>query len=202
MNENLNEDSVLEENNPMLNLVNEENNNNLEINTNEAIEYPAYTENEKDDSKESNNPIFVKTPILKNSGKPGFNNNEIQDARIDEELEGGIARPSTIRFSERDGSQEEGYIMKYNKQKKEIDKWEVSGFSVMIEITKGSGYMSKEIINFFDDCETAKASIVGGMYLMPIDKTYKLVRIVKGAPIITYNDRQLFQYIDNKWRNI
>lgn len=189
------------EENPMLDLVN-----------NEAIEYPAYTKDEdaftetynndknleiNNNNKKSNQPVFVTTPILKESNKPGFNNNDIQDARVNDDLEGGIARPSTMQFSEKNNPQEEGYIVKYNKPKIETDKWEVSGFSVMVGSTQGV-----EISNFFDDLETAKRSVVGNSYLMPTEKSYKLTKINKGAPIITYNEQQLFMYINNKWVNI
>jgi hypothetical protein len=196
----MNENETNEEN-PMLDLVN-----------NEAIEYPAYTKDEdafteiynndknleiNNNNKKSNQPVFVTTPILKESNKPGFNNNDIQDARVNDDLEGGIARPSTMQFSEKNNPQEEGYIVKYNKPKIETDKWEVSGFSVMVGSTQGV-----EISNFFDDLETAKRSVVGNSYLMPTEKSYKLTKINKGAPIITYNEQQLFMYINNKWVNI
>jgi hypothetical protein len=186
-----NETNETNEENPMLNLVN-----------NEAIEYPAYTKDEDafleiNNNKKSDQPVFITTPILKESNKPGFNNNDIQDARENYDLEGGIARPSTMQFSEKNNPQEEGYIMKYNKPKIETDKWEVSGFSVMVGSTQGI-----EISNFFDDLETAKRSVVGNSYLMPTEKSYKLTKINKGAPIITYNEQQLFMYINNKWVNI
>jgi len=137
------------------------------------------------------------------SDKPGFNPADTQDARSDRKVEGGIARNRTTgnRFHSR--GMPEGYQMRsdISKPKDVSEMFEISGFTVSFEKKPGQGNVNVEITDHFIDLETAQASINGEKYLMPLPQTgFKIVNIVSGAPTISYHDRVLYEYINNKWR--
>ena len=139
---------------------------------------------------------------LKESERPGFDPNVVQDARYDKPIEGGIVKTrSTGQMKQRinDPAQEGSQIKPVKINADSIrDKFEVTGFTV--EFSDGDHIQNKEILDYFDDIETAQASINSDKYLMPVKGIgYKIATIVSGAPIICYNERQIYGYVDESW---
>ena len=150
---------------------------------------------------------FIDNPELIESEKPGFNPHALQDARVDNRIEGGIARPQTTGPNKTDGdAAKEGSQIKPAGTPGDItNKYEVSGFSVSYEEKKGQGLISVEIRDYFDDIETAQASVNGDKYLMPIaGGGNKVVLISHGAPKISYQEREIYEYLNDKnaWRRV
>jgi hypothetical protein len=150
---------------------------------------------------------FTDSPALMESSKPGFDPNSLQDARRDGDREGGVARPMTTGPQKTDGdaAKEGSQIKPTGIPADTTNKFEVSGFSVSYEETKGQGLVSVDITDYFDDIETAQASVNGDKYLMPrAGGGFKVVNIVSGAPKITYQERELYEYMNTKnaWRRI
>lgn len=185
---------------PMEEIADEDEKSNIAELQNEDI--PVETEKTKSSSIDESKTI--KTPILKNSKKPGFNPNEKQDARIDNKIEGGVARPRTTGPMKSSGdAAEEGTQLKPTlPEPADLKKqFEMTGFTVSYEPKKGEGLISVQIRDYFPDIESAQVSINGDKYLMPLpDGGFKVVKISSGAPMISWDDRQLYEYINDKWR--
>lgn len=139
--------------------------------------------------------------LLPESDKPGFDDKEIQDARVDREDEGGVTRPQTtgpMKLPGGDAAQEGGQIKHGHLADSAQDAYEVSGFHV--EVSSATGMVSQQITQNFPDLETAKASVNGEIYLRPQQGGFKACKIIRGAPIICYNERQILEYINGVWR--
>lgn len=140
------------------------------------------------------------------SDKPGFDPYDVQDARKDVPQEGGIARNRTTgnQFRTDDGHAEGGQLRPNKTVGKPPDyskMYEVAGFTASFEKTPGQGAVNVEILDHFIDLATAQSSVNGEKYLMPMPHIgFKIVDIVSGAPTISYQDRVLYEYINNKWR--
>jgi len=148
-------------------------------------------------------PVFITTPVLKDSANPGFNQSEIQDARNDGgDSEGGIARPATIRFSGPSSSDGDGYQIGSKNEKVDINKFEVSGFTVSLEPVQGAGMVNTSVNVFFDDIESAKISVNGSVFLYPYKRSFKVARITSGAPMISHKERAIMQYLNGVWKTI
>jgi len=144
-------------------------------------------------------------PTIKESERPGFDPAKVQDARVDSPVEGGTVKPrSTGQMKEHvsDVSQEGSQIKPISIDIDSIkDKFEVTGFT--IEYTDGDHVKNCEVRDYFDDEETAQASVNGDKYLMPLKSSgYKVARIVSGAPIICYNERQTYSYVNDRWTRL
>jgi len=140
-------------------------------------------------------------PIIEKSERPGFDPDGKQDARVDNKIEGGVVNPrSTGQMKERinDASQEGSQVKTPDIDVDSIkNKYEVTGFT--IEYSDGDYIKTKDVRDYFDDIETAQASINRDKYLMPTKSGYKVSTIISGAPIICYNERQNYNYINGKW---
>lgn len=152
-------------------------------------------------------PVFIEQTELKNSEKTGFNPNSKQDARYDTSQEGGVARPQTTGPQKTDGdASKEGHMIKPSPPPKNIDgKYEVSGFNVSYEEKAGQGLISHAIMDYFDNMETAQASVNGSKYLMSLaDGGFKVVSISSGAPKISFDEREIYCYTNDKnvWSRI
>jgi len=156
---------------------------------------------EKTIPKETPEAKFVENPSVIESDKPGFDPGTKQDARYNSAVEGGISRPRTTGPNKTNGgSISEGMQIKSTKPPADVsNKFSMSGFTVSFEETPGQGLISLEITDYFNDLETAQASINGDKYLMPLSNGgFKIVQISSGAPKISYQDRELYQYLNDK----
>jgi hypothetical protein len=139
--------------------------------------------------------------------KVEFNPNQIQNALFDSELEGGVSRTrstgmtgigDSVPLKGGDGSV---YFPEPERDVSAIKgMYEVGGFTVQYEPKQGEGLISIQIHNYFPDLETAMASVTDNRYMMPMKQWYKVARISLGSPIICLNERQIYEYIDGKWR--
>jgi len=77
---------------------------------------------------------------------------------------------------------------------------ELSGFSVRYHTN--TGHRTIPIMSFYNDVETAMATIGGMHYLTIVDNEPILTEIVSGKPIIIKNDRQLMEHVNGSWRRI
>lgn len=138
--------------------------------------------------------------LLPPSDNPGFDDSEIQDARLDQEEEGGVTNPqkSTGPMKNSDPALEGGRIKQDHIGDSTENAYEISGFHV--EVPTGAGMVSQQITMDFDDLDTAKASVNGELFLMPLQGRTKACKIIRGAPIICFNERQILEYIGGKWR--
>lgn len=150
----------------------------------------------------------IAVSVLKMSDKEGFDVGATQDARKDDRKEGGIAVPRTTGVHKTSGdASEEGHMMiiepmRHDEEAKKT-MYEMSGFSVSYEPRKGEGLLNKAAADWFPDLETAQASINDDKYLMPIKGGgFRIVEITSGAPIISYEDRQLYRYIEGRWTRV
>lgn len=153
--------------------------------------------------KIADQPVFITTPVLKDSASPGFNQSEVQDARKDGgDTEGGVARPATVRFSGPSSSVGDGYQTGSKTEKIDINKFEVSGFTVSFEPVQGAGMVNTNVNVFFDDVESAKVSVNGSVFLYPYKGSFKVARITSGAPTINHKERAIMQYLNGVWKTI
>ena len=148
----------------------------------------------------------IEKPTLKTSTRPGFDSTSVQDARKDTTEEGGIAHPRTTgpHKTSGDASEEGSIIRPMDSEPADKNKiFEVSGFKVSYEPSKGEGLISKSVSNHFPDIDTAMASVNGDKYLMPVvGGGFRAVTIIEGAPIISTSDRQVYRYIEEKWKRV
>lgn len=141
--------------------------------------------------------------LLPPSNRPGFDDSVIQDAKTDHAIEGGITKPKTtgpMKYNG-DAASEGGMIRKTPAVNTADNAYEVSGFFIETPSPSGVGMISEQVNQNFPDLETAKMSIQGQTYLKPLPSGgFKACRIIRGGPIICLNERQVFEYIDEKWR--
>lgn len=149
-------------------------------------------------------------PKLSESKKVPFNPTETQSPLEDGEKEGGVVPakstgptmtqrpPETKSFNQNpDGGQIKPTP---DMLADSIEgKFEITGFTVNYEVSNGQ-MASVQIRDYFNDIDTAFASINGPKYLMPMKSGYKVATINSGAPIICYNERQIYIYKDGEWK--
>jgi len=158
---------------------------------------------EKLDTENDKNNVITNRSELPISSKSGFDDTVVQDARIDSDIEGGVTNPmrstGPMKFNG-DYTSEGGIIGKRDPIADSTPgAFELSGFHV--EMETDSGMVSIQVTQDFHDIETAKMSINGDKFLMPLKSGgFKVCRITRGAPIICNNERMLLEYIDGKWR--
>jgi len=141
-------------------------------------------------------------PNLTVSDKPAFNPDSVQSPLVSEKIEGGVIKNrSTGPTMSESKSVSNGELLKPkpNMEKDSlINKYEVTGFSV--EYEAGNNTHSVVIRDYFNDLETAFASVNSNKYLMPMPGGgFKIATISDGAPTISYNERQVYNYKDGKW---
>lgn len=147
----------------------------------------------------------IEEPTLSQSSKPGFDTASTQPALSDSDDEGGVAK-STSTGGQKNfrGAETEGTLIKPNPDMTAESKagtYEMSGFTVSYEPKKGEGTTSVQIRDVFPDMETAMASVNGNKYLMPMPQGgFKIATIIQGAPAIVFEDRQVYEYVNGKWR--
>ncbi len=173
----------------------------------QEAEEAAMSEIDADTGETQDSPVVIDSTeatveeLLPESKKAGFDDREVQDARLDREDEGGVTKPQTtgpMKLPSGDASQEGGQIKHGHLADSSKDSYEVSGFHV--EVPTSGGVVSQQITQNFYDLETAKASINGDRYLRPEQGGFRACRITRGAPIICYNERQILEYINGRWR--
>ncbi len=144
-------------------------------------------------------------PTLKHV-EPKFDAATAQNALDDQEVEGGITPVKTTGpiKSLSDPSSDGMIIKQRSRSDMESDsmknKYEVTGFRVEWKRDNGSIEVL-DIRDYFNDLETAKASVISGKYIMPLNSGgYTMTRICGGAPIVCFNDRQIFEHVNGDWR--
>ena len=141
-------------------------------------------------------------PIPTKPKKPPFDGNTIQSALSDSEREGGVILAKTTGPMRAQDPRDDGEVIKPSSNVTEnsvMGKYEVGGFTVQYE-SKKDVIRSVRIRDYFDDIETALASVNGDKYLMPIGSGYKISMISLGMPSISYNERQIYVYKAGQWR--
>ena len=162
----------------------------------ESITIPVKIGEKIDESK------VREDPSLTESDKPSFNPDTVQSPLVSEKIEGGVVKNrSTGPTMSEHRISKDGELLKpkpdMNKDSL-INKYEVTGFSVEYEV--GKDIHSVVIRDYFDDLDTAFASVNSNKYLMPMPKGgFKIATISDGAPTISYNERQVYNYKDGKW---
>lgn len=141
-------------------------------------------------------------PMPTESDKPAFNPNEVQSPLKNAAVEGGIMKNKSTgpTMSEPKKPADGEMIKPKPDMTKEslINKYEVSGFEV--EYDSGKNMRSVAIRDYFDDLDTAFASVNSDKYLMPMPNGgYKVATIRVGAPTISYNERQVYNYKESGW---
>lgn len=143
-------------------------------------------------------------PKLSESTKPEFSPQSAVNALTDSDDEGGVSkeRSSSASYISAETLQESGGRVKQpNMEAPSVeDKFEVTGFTVEMETSPGN-ITSIRIRDYFDTLDEVMASIEGSRYLMPVKpKGFKVTKITLGAPIVCRNERQLYEYVQGKWR--
>jgi len=143
-------------------------------------------------------------PRLSESTKPEFSQDSAVHALAETDDEGGVsrARSSSASYISAETLQESGgRVRQPNMEAPSVeDKFEVTGFTVEVETSPGN-ITSLRIRDYFDTLEEVMASIEGSRYLMPVKpKGFKVTKITLGAPIVCRNERQLYEYVQGKWR--
>ena len=170
----------------------------------EEIEKESEAENMAEPDLSPVPAVVLENDIVPPSAKPEFDPTRIQNALKDDELEGGVFKMRTTGLASMDSEQPRG--AEYYKPQRELEagaahgKYEVSGFTVQYEPKPGGGLSSVQIRDYFDDLETAKASVSPSGYLIPLRSGYKLGRITLGCPVICLNERQILEYVNGNWR--
>lgn len=166
------------------------------------------------ESEDQNPPPSIDPEKLRETPEPSdaqsrsFDPSSVQDARKSDHVEGGVVSAKTTGPSMSVANQIKTTKSNPNggqlKPPPNVDEdsmlnmFEVSGFSVQYKADDSDHTV--QIRDYFRDVETAFASINSDKYLMPMpDSAYKISTITSGAPIICYNDRQLYMYKDEKW---
>lgn len=134
-----------------------------------------------------------------------FNPMETQDARLDDDTEGGRYIPTSggsMRNDSGDAS-EDGYQVRPGTgfEYEESEVYSMSGFTVRYDLPNGKTEHVRISNQPFIDMESAMASINGSKYLMPVPKIgFKVAAITEGAPEIAYKGVTMYRYIDGKWK--
>jgi hypothetical protein len=132
-----------------------------------------------------------------------FNPGTVQNALEDERVEGGIisAKSTGPMISDGDAAKD-GFQDKGVKEEEQKGKYRVYGFAIQYRAENGA-LVTKQVSNFFDYLEIAKAVINGRDYLMPdLHKAYQKVSIVSGVPEISFNDRRIYRYNNDVWTTV
>jgi hypothetical protein len=146
-------------------------------------------------------------PVLKKSDNPGFDPQQVQSPKVDEDNEGGVVASKTTGPTMSQASNEgrrpedEGHQIKPapNMTADSVaNKFEMTGFQVQYET--GKVLQSVEIRDYFDDLETAQASVNGSKYLMPMPNGFKIANITGGMPVLSFDERQMYEYQAGKWK--
>lgn len=142
-------------------------------------------------------------PPLPKSEKPEFNPEAATHALKDsEEVEGGISTARSASASLSSAGELGGRVISQPNMDSAslMDKYEVTGFTVEVSLSPNN-MSSIRVRDHFDTLEEVMASVDGSRYLMPIKpKGFKVTKITSGAPIVCFNERQMYEYMDGKWR--
>jgi hypothetical protein len=145
-------------------------------------------------------------PPLPKSTKPEFNPEAVTHGLKDDEAEGGIstARSASQSLTEAERLEDAGgrVISQPNMDTASMaDKYEITGFTVEVSLSKGN-MTSIRVRDYFDTLEDAMASVSEHTrYMMPVrPKGFKVTKISSGAPILCFNERELYNYLDGQWR--
>jgi len=137
-----------------------------------------------------------------------FDPTAITNALLDSEDEGGAApyRSTGLTASGQvTSTDEEGLTIKPtpNMDDSPIEgKYELTGIMVEYEPKIGAAKKSVNIRDFFDTLEQAYLSVNGNKYLMPVPNGYKVATIMSGRPVICYNDRLVYEYVEGDWKRV
>jgi len=163
--------------------------------TAEASPEPTPVESEKESK-------FTDDPTLTESNKKQFDVSGAQDARKDSDDEGGVMVQRTAGTHKNNDAAMEGGQLKAQPNMERDSKegqFEMTGFTVEYK-GPGGGLKSIQVRDYFEDLDTAYASINGDKYLMPMDNGgFKISTITGGAPIVSMNERQMYIYKDGNW---
>jgi len=146
----------------------------------------------------------TENPIPTKPKKPSFDGNTIQSALSDSEREGGVILAKTTGPMRAQDPREDGGVIKETVDigaNAVMGKYEVGGFTVQYE-SKRDVIRSVRIRDYFDDIETAFASVTGDKYLMPVGAGYKISTISLGMPSISFNERQVYVYKSGQWKRV
>lgn len=146
-------------------------------------------------------PGITHNPVPTKPQKPPFDASVAQPALKDGDREGGVAMGKTSGQVMAFKASEDDELIKSLPDAENASvtgKYEVGGFVVEYESKKGV-VRSANIHDYFFDLETAKASVNGDRYLMPIGGGYRLAKIISGMPTISFNERQVYVYKDEVW---
>ena len=146
-------------------------------------------------------------PDLSEAQSKSFDPSSVQDPRQSDKIEGGVVASRSTGPAMSSNSQvkttksnPDGGQLKTPPNLDEdsaVNMFEVSGFTVQYKVDNVDHTV--QIRDYFNDLATAFASVNSVKYLMPMQDGYKISTITSGAPIICYNDRQLYMYKDEKW---
>lgn len=150
-------------------------------------------------------------PTPSDCGKSDFNDTEVQNIlKPTKGKEGGVVKNKTTgptMSTTPDNKNIKNKDAEMTKPPPDMDsdsiigKYEVTGFSVDYEINGDT--RSVDIRDYFNDLETAFASVNGDKYLMPmVPDGYKVSTIRSGAPRISYNERELYLYREDEWARV
>lgn len=153
-------------------------------------------------------PEKIKEDPTPSEGIQKFSETETQNALESSKREGGVVKnkttgPTMFQRQDKPKLSDSGELLKTPPDMMGdsiMNKYEVTGFEV--EYNTGKEMQSVAVREYFDDIETAFSSINGSKFLMPIMDSYKVATIRNGAPRISYNERELYIYKDDKWSRI
>jgi hypothetical protein len=137
-----------------------------------------------------------------------FDPTAITNALLDSEDEGGAApyRSTGLTASGQvTSTDEEGLTIKPtpNMDDSPIEgQYEITGFTVEYEPKISAAKRAVSIRDFFETLEQAYLSINGNKYLMPVPNGYKVATIMSGRPVICYNDRLVYEYVEGDWKRV
>jgi len=135
--------------------------------------------------RESFDPNAIQDPLKPSQGPEGgvtFNKSPNASSRseVDDKSAGGMLKPTPDMSSEsREG------------------KYEMTGFEVSYSADGKTHRV--HIRDYFDDLDSAKATVANGKYLMPMpNRTFKLAEI-HGQPTISLNEREVCSIQNGMW---
>jgi len=141
------------------------------------------------------------------SNKTPFNDQERSNALDDREDEGGVApyrSTGRVASGQTTTLEEESEIIKPKSDMEipaEPDKYEVTGFTAQFKYSMGK-IGEVEIRDYFNDLESAFLSINRGKYLMPVRSGFRVASIIKGSPTICFNNRLIYEYVEDHWKRV
>jgi len=134
--------------------------------------------------KEAFDPTAIQHPLKSSDGPEGgvarTSANGPTMSSVDNKNAGGMLKPTADMMAD-----------------SKPNKYEMSGFEVEYE---ANGRHHRVLIrDYFDDIDSAKATITGNQYLMPMPGgSFKLAKI-SGTPTISLNDRELVSIKNGEW---